>query len=212
MTPESSLEFVHRFVASPSGKGPTLVLLHGTGGDENDLIPVGKSLLPEAALLSPRGRVLENGAPRFFRRFAEGVFDLDDLKLQTGALAGFVRAASVKYGLDAAQLIAVGYSNGANIAASVILAEPDVFAGAILFRAMPAFVPDASPDLRNVPLLLTAGERDPIVKPEQTVALAKIFENAGARVSIHWHHGGHELGRDDLDAATEWIRGWRKVK
>jgi phospholipase/carboxylesterase/glyoxalase family protein len=206
MTPTDPLAFIHRFVpASSPDRGETLLLLHGTGGNEQDLLTLGQELLPGAALLSPRGRILENGMPRFFRRLAEGVFDLADLKLQTDALAGFVSAASRKYGLQSGKIVAVGYSNGANIAASVMLTYPDVLAGAILFRPMVPFVPTASPNLGNVPVLLAAGRRDPIVVPEQTLALGEILKTAGARVTLHWHEGGHELGRDDIAAAKDWI-------
>jgi phospholipase/carboxylesterase/glyoxalase family protein len=206
MTNADQLAFLHRFVpASPSNPGVTLLLLHGTGGNEQDLLTLGQELLPGAALLSPRGRILENGMPRFFRRLAEGVFDLDDLKLQTDELARFVGAASSKYGFDAGKIVAVGYSNGANIAASVMLSHPGVLAGAILFRPMVPFTPPVSPDLRNVPVLLAAGRRDPVVVPEQTLALGEILKTSGARVSLHWHEGGHELGRDDIAAAKDWI-------
>jgi len=205
MTAPGSLEFVHRFVPSPSSGSPTLLLLHGTGGNETDLIPLGRQLAPDAALLSPRGRVLENGMPRFFRRFAEGVFDLDDLKAQTAALARFIRASSEKYGFGGSEVIAVGYSNGANIATSLLLTEPDLLAGAVLFRAMAPFIPDSPPDLGNIPVLLAAGRRDPIVSPEHTSKLAEILQAGGARVSIHWHEGGHELGQDDLVAAKNWL-------
>ncbi len=206
MTPMDQLAFLHRFVpASSPNPGVALLLLHGTGGNEQDLLTLGQELLPGAALLSPRGRILENGMPRFFRRLAEGVFDLADLKLQTDALAGFVRSAADKYGLQAGKIVAAGYSNGANIAASVMLTYPDVLAGAILFRPMVPFVPTTSPNLRNVPVLLAAGRRDPIVVPEQTSALGEILKTAGARVTLHWHEGGHELGRDDIAAAKDWI-------
>jgi predicted esterase len=206
MTNPDQLAFIHRFVPSSSPDlGVTLLLLHGTGGNEQDLLTLGQELLPGAALLSPRGRILENGMPRFFRRVAEGAFDLEDLKLQTEALAGFVGAASDKYGLPIGKIVAVGYSNGANIAASVMLTYPNVLAGAVLFRPMPPFVPSISPELRNVPVLLAAGRRDPIVVPEQTLALGDILKTAGARVSLHWHEGGHELGRDDITAAKDWI-------
>ena len=206
MTNPDRLEFIHRFIpASSPNAGVTLLLLHGTGGNEQDLLTLGQELLPGAALLSPRGRILENGMPRFFRRLAEGVFDLADLKLQTDELARFVGAASDKYGLEAGKIVAVGYSNGANIAASVMLTYPEILAGALLFRPMVPFVPSASPDLRNVPVLLGAGRRDPIVVPEQTLALAEILKTAGARVSLHWHEGGHELGRDDIAAAKDWL-------
>jgi predicted esterase len=207
MNPEG-LEFIHRFIpASSPNPSATLLLLHGTGGNELDLLTLGQELLPGAALLSPRGRILENGMPRFFRRLAEGVFDLEDLKLQTDELARFLGAAARKYEFKTDKILAVGYSNGANIAASVMLAHPGVLAGAVLFRPMVPFVPTTSPDLRNVPVLLTAGRRDPIVVPEETLALGEILKTAGARVSLHWHEGGHELGRDDIAAAKDWIQG-----
>ena len=204
MTPRADLSFVHRFVP---GANPdvALLLLHGTGGDENDLLPIGAQLLPGAPLLSPRGRVLEHGMPRFFRRIAEGVFDLKDLKVQTDELARFIADASDQYGLKDRKLIAVGYSNGANIASSLLLSHPTVLAGAVLLRPMVPFVPQTSPYLRDLPVLLAAGKRDPIVDPNQTSELAKILQTAGARVTLHWHQGGHELGQDDLLAAQKWL-------
>src|SRR5688572_9300260 len=139
-------EFIHRFIASPSGKSTrTLLLLHGTGGDENDLLPLGESLDPDAAILSPRGKVLERGMPRFFRRLAEGVFDEEDLKLRTAELADFVAAAAAQYTFDARRVIAAGFSNGANIAASLLLLRPDTLRAAVLFRAMVPLVPDTLP-------------------------------------------------------------------
>jgi len=189
----------------------TLLLLHGTGGDEQDLIPLGEALMPGAALLSPRGRVLENGMPRFFRRLAEGVFDLEDLKRRTDELARFIADASRAYGLEQDEIIAVGYSNGANIAASLLLTHPRLLSGAVLFRPMVPFVPRTAPNLTDVPVLLAAGRSDEIVPPEQTEALATILEGAGARVSIEWHDGGHELGQDDLKAAKEWLEQWQPV-
>ena len=203
---ESDFGFIHRFVApAPRGPKTTLLLLHGTGADEQDLIPLGEELLPGAALLSPRGRVLEHGMPRFFRRLAEGVFDFEDLKLQTDALARFIDSAARKYGLAGDKIIAVGYSNGANIAASVLLTHPKILAGAVLFRPMVPFRPQVHPDLKDVPILLAAARRDQIVPPEQTSQLAEIFTSAAARVTIHWHPGGHELGADDVAAAKAWL-------
>jgi predicted esterase len=198
--------FIHRFVAAtqPDPK-ITLLLLHGTGADEEDLIPLGRQLVPGAALLSPRGRVLEHGMPRFFRRLAEGVFDLDDLKLQTDELAKFVGNASRKYGLDGHKIIAVGYSNGANIASSLLLTHPHLLSGAVLFRPMVPFRPQASPTLKGVPVLLAAARRDQIVSPKETAELAEILTSAGARVTTHWHPGGHELGVDDVAAAKQWL-------
>lgn len=199
-------KFIYSFV-EPAASEPkvTLLLLHGTGGDEEDLIPLGRHLFPGAALLSPRGRVLEHGMPRFFRRLAEGVFDRRDLKLQTDELAGFIAAAAQKYALDAREIVAVGYSNGANIAASLLLSHSRALAGAVLFRPMVPFEPEQVPDLNGVPILIVAARRDQIVAPQQTSELARIFTNAGARVTTHWHAGGHELGPGDVEAAKDWL-------
>jgi predicted esterase len=205
--------FIHRFEEpAPFGPKITLLLLHGTGGDEQDLIPLGRQLLPGAALLSPRGRVLEHGMPRFFRRLAEGVFDLDDLKVQTDELAKFVAGASQKYKFDQHRIVAVGYSNGANIAASTLLMHPRLLAGAVLIRPMVPFRPEVAPDLKDVPVLLAAARSDQIVPPRQTSELAEILTSAGARVTTHWHPGGHELGADDVDAAKNWLSAlWQNL-
>lgn len=198
--------FAHEFVpATAPGDGLTLLLLHGTGGDEHDLVPLGKELLPGAALLSPRGRVLENGMPRFFRRFAEGVFDVEDLKFRTHELNDFVRAAIEQYGVRKNKIVAVGYSNGANMAAGLLLLHPHLLSGAVLFRAMVPFTPDVGPDLRRVPVFLGPGRRDPIVPRPDTERLPQMLESFGAEVEVHWHAGGHELGQDDLIAARTWL-------
>jgi predicted esterase len=200
------LKFVHQFVpATAPNIGVTLLLLHGTGGDEHDLVPLGRQLVPGAALLSPRGRVLEHGMPRFFRRFSEGVFDVDDLKLQTHALKEFLTAAAERYGFDAKRIVAVGYSNGANIAASLLLLHPHLLSGAVLFRAMVPFTPDFAPDLRHVKVLLASGTHDPIVPLENTAMLQELLIGFGAEVEVSWHQGGHELGQDDLAAARTWL-------
>ena len=199
---ESDLKFIHRFAP---GSGVTLLLLHGTGGNEDDLIPLGKQLLPGAAMLSPRGRVLEHGMPRFFRRFGEGVFDIEDLKFQTHELDRFVRAAAARYGFEKNRIVAVGYSNGANIAGSLLLLHPDLLSGAVLFRAMVPFPPDSAPDLTGVKVLLGEGRLDPIVPRADTVELPKLFTESGAEVDFYWHEGGHELGQDDLTAARSWL-------
>lgn len=202
----TDLGFVHRFIPS-AGEGtfPVLLLLHGTGGNEEDLIPLGQVLLPGAAILSLRGKVLENGMPRFFRRFAEGVFDVDDLKFRTDELSEFIDNARHQYNLRKNKLVAVGYSNGANIAASLILLHPHHLAAAVLFRAMVPFKPDLVRDFTQIAVFLSAGERDSIVPRNNTLELAEIFESGGAEVSIHWHPGGHELGEDDLEAARQWL-------
>ena len=203
---ERDLEFAHRFVAAADSEhAPTLLLLHGTGGDETDLLPLGQALLPEANLLSPRGRVLEHGMPRFFRRLAEGVFDQADLAAQTNALAEFVTVAATRYRFDPRRVIAVGYSNGANIAGSLLLAHPGVLAGAVLFRAMVPFEPSQEQDLTGMPIFISAARHDELIKPAQSERLAMIFERFGAQVTFVWQSGGHALTSADVDAAREWI-------
>jgi len=201
------LGLVHKFVPAKAGvpHPVTLLLLHGTGGDENDLLPLGKELWPGAALLGLRGKVLENGMPRFFRRIAEGVFDVEDLKFRTEELAQFIKAASERYDFSMERLIAVGYSNGANIAASLILLHPHYLAAAVLFRVMMPFTPDIVRDFSNLSVFIGAGERDPIVPRSQPEELAGIFESGGAKVTLFWHRGAHELGADDVDAAKKWL-------
>ena len=198
------LGFVHRFLPGAPNM-PVLLLLHGTGGDESDLLPLGEALLPGAARLSPRGKVLENGMPRFFRRLAEGVFDLDDLRKRTDELADFVGAADAAYGLGGRRPIAVGFSNGANIAASALLLRPGTLGGALLIRPMVPLVPETLPDLSGVPVQINAGQVDPLVPPPQSEALAKLLTDAGARVKLHWVAGGHALTREDLEAGKEWF-------
>lgn len=203
-TPE--LELVHRFTAGDGeNASTTLLLLHGTGGDENDLVPLGASLLPGAAILSPRGAVSERGAARFFKRLAEGVFDLEDLALRTQQLIRFVNGAVDKYALDRSRLVAVGLSNGANIAASVMLTAPAVFSHAILFRAMVPFEPTQPTKLGGTPVLLSSGEWDPIATPAQARRLQSLLTAAGAVASINFFNAGHELTRDDVLDAAHWI-------
>jgi phospholipase/carboxylesterase len=199
------LGFVHVFVPREKPTAPTLLMLHGTGGDERDLLPLGKELCPGAALLGVRGKVLENGMPRFFRRFAEGVFDVEDLKSRTDELAEFIEAASERYEFSKKKLIAVGYSNGANIAASLILLHPHYLAGAILFRAMMPFVPDLIRDFRHLAVFIGAGRLDRIVPSGQVQELAAVFESGGADITVSWSQGGHELGEDDVRAARSWL-------
>jgi phospholipase/carboxylesterase/glyoxalase family protein len=203
-------QFIHQFIpATQPNLGITLLLLHGTGGNEQDLLPLGRELLPGAALLSPRGRVLENGMPRFFRRFAEGVFDVDDLKSQTHDLNDFIKGALQQYGVTKNKVVAVGYSNGANIAASLLLLHPHVLAGAVLFRPMAPFTPDFAPHLQHTSVLLSGGMRDPIVPRDNTERLSAMLTGFGAEIEMYWHRGGHELGQDDLTAAEQWLS--RKV-
>ena len=207
MPPTSDLNFIHKFVpgSSESSHATTLLLLHGTGGDENDLLPLGHQLWPGAALLGVRGKVLENGMPRFFRRFAEGVFDVEDLKYRTEELAQFIDAAAERYGFSRKKLIVVGYSNGANIGASLILLHPHYMAAAVLFRAMMPFRPDLIRDFSHLSVFIGAARMDPIAPSGQVEELAALFETGGADVTISWHQGGHELSEDDVYAAKTWL-------
>jgi predicted esterase len=200
------LGFVHSFVPSQeSDSSFTLLLLHGTGGNERDLLPLGRSLAPGAALLSPRGKILENGMPRFFRRFAEGVFDLEDLKLRTHEVADFVEAASTVYRFDPSKVIAVGYSNGANIAASMVLLRPRLLAGAVLFRPMVPLIPETPPTLSGIAVFVSAGRFDPIVPQEQTERLVTLFQDCGADVTLRWQNEGHALVAQEFNEAKEWL-------
>ncbi len=204
-----ALGFVHRYIP-PSSQGEvsgatTLLLLHGTGGDEDDLLPLGRALLPGAGLLSPRGRVLENGAPRFFRRLAEGVFDQDDLARRTSELARFISAAVNTYQLDPDGVVAVGFSNGANIAASLLLRTPGVLRGAVLLSPMVPFEPETLLDLQDTVVFIGAGRNDPIAPPEQAEHLAAVLRSAGASVTLHWTPGGHGITKEEVAAARQWI-------
>lgn len=200
----NDLGWTHRWEPGRPG-GTTLLLLHGTGGDEHDLIPLGRSLAPEAHLLAPRGQVLEAGMPRFFRRLAMGVFDEADLVARTLALADFVGAAATRYGFDAERVIAVGFSNGANIAAATMLLRPDVLAGAVLLRAMVPLRPPVPPDLTGRAAFLAAGRLDTMVPAANTEELAAMLKNAGAEVTLHWSPGGHGIEARDVEAARGWI-------
>jgi len=196
-------DFIHEFVAGKSNR--TLLLLHGTGGNERDFIPLGRELDPDAPLLSPRGKVLENGMPRFFRRLAEGVFDLDDLKKRTNELADFVASAAQHYKIDSKRIVAVGYSNGANIAASTLLLRPEILSAAILFRAMVPLIPETTPDLSAARVLISEGDHDPIGAAAEADRLAGLLRSAGADVTIRFFPSGHELTPDDVDLAREWL-------
>ena len=203
----SELGFIHQFIpASTRLDQVTLLLLHGTGGNEQDLIPLGQELYPRAAILSPRGKVLESGMPRFFRRLAEGVFDIEDLKFRTHELADFVRKASKVYKFDLRYIISIGYSNGANIASSLLLIHPEIITSVVLFRAMVPFIPKKVPNLTGKNIFIGAGQYDPIVSRKQTETLFGFFEKAGANVVLHFEeNSGHELGYDEISAAKDWL-------
>ena len=206
-----ALGFVHRYLPPTThaerAASTTLLLLHGTGGDEDDLIPLGRSLLPGAGILSPRGRVLEGGAPRFFRRIAPGVFDLEDLARQTEALASFVDAAATTYHVDRERIVAVGFSNGANVAASLLLRRGAHLRGAVLLSPMLPFEPDKLPDLSGVSVFIGAGERDPMAPRETVERLEHVLRDSGASVTMHWTRGGHAITKEELAAAQEWMVG-----
>ena len=197
-------EFIHQF---ERGNGEITVLaLHGTGGSEHDLIPLALDLFPGASVLSPRGNVSENGASRFFRRFGEGRFDLENLREETENLAQFVQSSSQKYGFDAQKVIALGYSNGANIAASLLLSSPQTLSGAILLRAMTPFSPETILDLEGKPVFLAAGRQDPLVPMENIDALARMLESARADVTLRFENAGHNLSSTEIEAARAFIR------
>ncbi len=201
-----NLAYIHLYEpAKDSTQNVTLLLLHGTGGDENALSGLGRMLLPGAGQLSPRGNVLENGMPRFFRRFAEGVLDVDDLRKRSGELAEFIHQASELYSFDEQQVIAAGFSNGANIAVSLLFLRPTILRAAILLHPMVPFVPDPLPDLRGKPIFIGAGRADPLIPSEQTEQLAEMFKQAGANVELFWQNGGHSVSLEEVKAAKEWL-------
>jgi len=200
----TTTEFIHRWIPHKTSR-TVLLLLHGTGGNENDLVPLAPAIAPGASVLSPRGRVLEHGMPRFFRRLEEGVFDIPDLIARTHELAAFIAAAAAKYGFDPKRVVALGNSNGANIAGALLLLHPEVLAGAILLRPMVPLEPDQLPDLGKRPVQIVAGRFDELVTYEQTEALAGLMRRAGADVDLHWTDAGHRFVRDDLEAMQSWL-------
>jgi phospholipase/carboxylesterase len=195
----------HRFEAGSDPAAAPLLLLHGTGGDENDLIPIAQKLSPGSALLSPRGDVSEHGARRFFARLAEGVFDPVEVTRRTQALADFVIAASKHYGLDPTRLTAVGFSNGANVAAMLLLLRPETLAAAALLRPMVVLEPEPLPRLDGKRVLLSAGNVDPIVPADHPVRLAGLFRRAGADVTLQSHAASHGLVPGDFAAVRDFL-------
>lgn len=200
----TDLSHIHRFVPGNRHEATPLLLLHGTGGDENDLLPLGQAVAPGASLLSPRGQVLEHGMPRFFRRLAEGVFDEDDLRRRANELADFVNDARKRYDLPAP--IAFGYSNGANIAAAVLQLRPDVLAGAILLRAMVPLREAPAVDLTGKPALIVSGQFDPIIPASNAQRLAVALARSGADVQHRTLPIGHQLSQADVTVASEWLQ------
>jgi phospholipase/carboxylesterase len=183
----------------------TLVLLHGTGGNEEDLIFLGKKIEPNASILSPRGKVLENNMPRFFRRLSEGVFDIEDLHIRSHELADFIQKCSFHYKFNLENTIAIGFSNGANIAVSMLFLRPEVLQGAILFRAMVPFIPESLPNLLNKKILLSAGVQDPIVSRNETENLYSLFQKTNAITTLKWQPSSHNLIQKDILVAKSWV-------
>lgn len=194
----------HIFKQGTDASAPVLVLFHGTGGTENDLLPLAERISPASSVLSVRGNVLENGMPRFFRRLAEGVFDLEDLVFRTKELNDFLDQAAVEYGFDRSNLVAIGYSNGANIAASLLFHYKDALRGAILHHPMVPIRGLALPDLSAVPCFIGAGSNDPICPPQETEELNALLSGAGAPVALHWERFGHQLTGTEVAAAGNW--------
>ena len=201
MTNESS--FIYRFEPRSRAEAPPLLLLHGTGGDESDLLDLGKMISPGSALLSPRGRVTEHGMPRFFRRLAEGVFDEEDVRRRSLELGAFVENAQRRYGIG--KPIAVGFSNGANIAAALLLMQPDVLAGAVLLRAMVPLSEPPKARLDGKPVLILSGRTDPIVPASNAARLSTMLSEAGADVLHKTLPAGHQLSQADVRLAHDWV-------
>jgi phospholipase/carboxylesterase len=185
---------------------PTLFLLHGTGGNETDLLPLAGMIDKDASVLSVRGNVLENGMPRFFRRLAEGVFDEEDLIYRTKELNQFLEEASVKYGFDRDNIVAIGYSNGANIAASLLFHHKNSLKAAILHHPMVPRRGIELPDLTGTSVFLSAGKNDPICPAEESIDLQTLLQNANASVELHWENSGHQLTLDEVEAASNWYK------
>jgi predicted esterase len=199
------LGFEHVWQPGSEDDAPVLLLLHGTGGNERDLLPLGRALAADASVLSPRGKVNERGMPRWFRRLAEGVFDEADLIARSHELVAFVDAASERYGFARDKVVAVGFSNGANVAAAALLLDPGAFRGAVLLSAMVPLQPDVRPDLGAVAVFIGAGRSDPIAPPEQATALADLLSDCGASVDLTWHPAGHTLTAEEVEAARAWL-------
>lgn len=198
--------YMHKTAAGKSG-GPLLFVFHGTGGDENQFLGLGRDLMPEATIVAPRGDVSEHGAARYFRRASEGVYDMDDLARGTAKMAGFISAhVSDK---SPSSVIGLGYSNGANILASVLFAEPDLFDAAVLMHPLIPFEPRVDGHLRDTKVLVTAGRRDPICPQPQTLALEQQLRKLGATVETFWHDGGHEIRQGEIVATEAFLSAWR---
>lgn len=196
----------HVFNRGSNPSKPTFLLLHGTGGNELDLLPIAGMIDDEASVLSVRGNVSENGMPRFFKRLAEGVFDMEDLVFRTKELKEFIESAATEHGFDSNNMIAIGYSNGANIAGSLLFHYENVFKGAMLLHPMVPIRDLELPNMKDVSVFIGAGKNDPICLPQETEELASLLDGAGAKVVTHWENMGHSLTRSEIEAATDWYK------
>ncbi|GLB59543.1 alpha/beta hydrolase [Cytobacillus sp. NCCP-133] len=196
----------HIFQKGKDPSNPTLLLLHGTGGTEADLLPLAGHIDPNASVLSVRGNVLENGMPRFFRRLAEGVFDEEDLVFRTKELNEFLDKAAEEYGFNRGNIVAVGYSNGANIAGSLLFHYQNALKAAILHHPMVPRRGVKLPDLSGKSVFIAAGNNDPICPAEESNDLKTFLENAGAKVELHWENQGHQLTFGEVQAAASWYK------
>ncbi len=197
--------YQHLYQPATAPDLPTILALHGTGGNERDLLGLVHAIAPGCGVLSLRGNVSERGMPRFFRRFAEGVFDLEDVQVRAGQIAIFVTAAATHYGFAANNIYALGYSNGANIAIATLLLHPQTMRGGILLRAMATYVPPVLPNLAGKGLFLSNGEHDPLMTPEQSKALYSLLQNAGASITMAWQPAQHGLIQSDVEMAAGWF-------
>jgi phospholipase/carboxylesterase len=204
----STDSYVHEALPGQPG-GPLLIVLHGTGGDENQLVPLGRELLPDAAIVSPRGDVSESGAARFFRRTGEGVYDMADLARGTGKMAGFIKAHAAA--AKPSRLVGLGYSNGANMLASVMFSEPGLFDAVVLMHPLIPFEPEVKGDLAGRRILITAGRRDPICPPNLTSRLEAHLLGSGGDVTVEWHEGGHDLRPSEVEATRRFLESMERV-
>lgn len=200
---------IHIFKKGTDASLPTLVLFHGTGGNEHDLLPLAEVLSPGSSVLGIRGNVLENGMPRYFRRLAEGVFDEEDLIFRTHEVKQFLDSAAAQYGFDSSNLVAVGYSNGANIAGSLLFHYGTIFRSAVLLHPMVPLRGLTLPSLDGVSVFIGAGTNDPLITAAETRELEQLLQGAGADVAAHWGNQGHRLSTAEVEAARNWL-GQRK--
>jgi predicted esterase len=204
--PSDVASFIHQYRPATDHGAPVLLLLHGTGGNEHDLLPLADQLMPGAGVLSPRGKTLERGMPRFFRRLAEGVLDVEDLRFRAAELAAWVSVAAAHYRFDSTRIVAAGFSNGANIAGGMVLLCPGTLAGAVLFRAMVPLVPDPLPVLPKTPVLVSNGRADPLVSADETDRLVSLLRSSGADVRQVWQDTGHTFVPGDITDARAWLQ------